>query len=64
MIAVCGALGNAIEEAVGADLTHMPIRQEDVWRAMQKKIAKTPAPRKIRAKKAKAATTGKSRRKK
>jgi hypothetical protein len=40
MIAVCGALGNAIEEAVNADLTHMPIRQEDVWRAMQKKADK------------------------
>jgi len=37
MIAVCGALGNAIEEAVGANLTHMPIRQEDVWKALQKK---------------------------
>jgi len=47
MIAVCGALGNAIEEAVNADLTHMPIRQEDVWRAMQKKAEK-PA-RKARA---------------
>ena len=37
MIAVCGALGNAIQNAVGADLTHMPIRQEDVWRALPKK---------------------------
>ncbi|OGK10259.1 MAG: xanthine dehydrogenase, partial [Candidatus Riflebacteria bacterium GWC2_50_8] len=37
MIAVCGALGNAIEQAVGAVLTHMPIRQEDVWRAMRNK---------------------------
>lgn len=36
MIAVCGALGNAIQNASGADLTHMPIRQEDVWRALQK----------------------------
>ncbi|MFZ2960989.1 MAG: xanthine dehydrogenase family protein molybdopterin-binding subunit [Candidatus Ozemobacteraceae bacterium] len=35
MIAVCGGLGNAIQNAVGADLTHMPIRQEDVWRALQ-----------------------------
>lgn len=35
MIAVCGALGNAIQNASGADLTHMPIRQEDVWRALQ-----------------------------
>ena len=40
MIAVCGALGNAIEQAVGAVLTHMPIRQEDVWRALSNK--KTP----------------------
>lgn len=36
MIAVCGGVGNAIEKAVGIDLTHMPIRQEDVWRALQK----------------------------
>jgi len=40
MIAVCGALGNAIEKAVGADLTHMPIRQQDVWKAMQGKAVK------------------------
>ncbi|HOK39579.1 MAG TPA: xanthine dehydrogenase family protein molybdopterin-binding subunit [bacterium] len=37
MIAVCGGVGNAIENACGADLTYMPIRQEDVWRALQKK---------------------------
>ncbi|MDD3667010.1 MAG: xanthine dehydrogenase family protein molybdopterin-binding subunit [Bacteroidales bacterium] len=45
MIAVCGALGNAIEKAVGADLTHMPIQQENVWKALQKMAAskKTPA---------------------
>ena len=35
MIAICGALGNAIKNAVGVELTHMPIRQEDVWRALQ-----------------------------
>ncbi|NLI75137.1 MAG: xanthine dehydrogenase family protein [Candidatus Riflebacteria bacterium] len=35
MIAICGGLGNALQNAVGADLTHMPIRQEDVWRALQ-----------------------------
>ena len=35
MIAVCGALGNAIQDACGADLLHMPIRQEDVWKALQ-----------------------------
>ncbi len=48
MISVAPALGNAIYEAVGADLTHMPIRAEDVWRAMEDKkpidnwITKTP----------------------
>jgi CO/xanthine dehydrogenase Mo-binding subunit len=35
MIAVCAALGNAIQNACGADLLHMPIRQEDVWRALR-----------------------------
>jgi CO/xanthine dehydrogenase Mo-binding subunit len=35
MIAVCAALGNAIQDASGADLLHMPIRQEDVWRALR-----------------------------
>ncbi|ADY14408.1 xanthine dehydrogenase family protein molybdopterin-binding subunit [Sphaerochaeta globosa] len=34
MISVAPALGNALFEAVGADLVHMPIRSEDVWRAM------------------------------
>jgi len=38
MIAVCGALGNAVQNACGADLTHMPIRQEDVWRALNSKV--------------------------
>jgi CO/xanthine dehydrogenase Mo-binding subunit len=48
MISVAPALGNAILQAVGADLTHMPIRAEDVWRAMAHKesvdnwITKTP----------------------
>lgn len=37
MIALCGGLGNAIQNGVGADLTHMPIRQEDVWRALHGK---------------------------
>ena len=36
MVAICGALGNAIQNAVGADLTHMPMRQEDVWRALRR----------------------------
>jgi CO/xanthine dehydrogenase Mo-binding subunit len=35
MIAVCGALGNALHDAVGVDILHMPIRQEDVWRALR-----------------------------
>lgn len=35
MIAICGALGNAIQNACGADLIHMPVRQEDVWRALK-----------------------------
>ncbi len=34
MIALCGAIGNAIYRASGADLTHMPIREEDVWWAL------------------------------
>lgn len=39
MIAICGALGNAIYNAVGANLSHMPIRQEDVWRAIKNKTS-------------------------
>ena len=60
MIAVCGALGNAIEEAVGANLTHMPIKQENVWQALQKKSA--PAKKKATTKKstAKKATAKKA----
>lgn len=48
MISVAPALGNAIFQAVGADLSHLPIRAEDVWRAMENKspidnwITKTP----------------------
>jgi CO/xanthine dehydrogenase Mo-binding subunit len=48
MISVAPALGNAILNATGAELTHMPIRSEDVWRAMTSKapvetwITKTP----------------------
>jgi CO/xanthine dehydrogenase Mo-binding subunit len=37
MIAVAAALGNAIQDASGAEIMHMPIRFEDVWRALQKK---------------------------
>jgi CO/xanthine dehydrogenase Mo-binding subunit len=49
MISVAPALGNAIQAATGAELTHMPIRFEDVWRALRNKepidnwITKTPA---------------------
>lgn len=37
MIAVAAALGNAIRQASDAELTHLPIRYEDVWRALEKK---------------------------
>ena len=48
MISVGPALGNAIKNATNAELTHMPMRSEDVWRAMNRKepvetwITKTP----------------------
>jgi hypothetical protein len=35
MISVAPALGNAVQQAVGAELTHMPIRFEEVWRAIR-----------------------------
>ncbi len=35
MVSVAPALGNAIQKATGAEITHMPIRAEDVWRAMR-----------------------------
>ncbi len=35
MISVAPAIGNAIQHATGAELMHMPIRHEDVWRAMR-----------------------------
>ncbi|MCX6348716.1 MAG: molybdopterin-dependent oxidoreductase, partial [Candidatus Aureabacteria bacterium] len=44
MIAVCAALGNALKNALGVELTRLPIRFEDVWRAMkgnQEKIRST-----------------------
>ncbi|MBP7096395.1 MAG: xanthine dehydrogenase family protein molybdopterin-binding subunit [Spirochaetia bacterium] len=34
MISVAAALGNAIQKASGAEIVHMPIRFEDVWRAL------------------------------
>jgi hypothetical protein len=34
MISVAPALGNAIHQATGAELMHMPMRFEDVWRAL------------------------------
>ncbi len=45
MIAIGGALGNSIQNACGADLSHMPIRMEDVWRALhgKKKVATVPS---------------------
>jgi CO/xanthine dehydrogenase Mo-binding subunit len=49
MISVAPALGNAIQAAVGAELVHMPIRAEDVWRSMRSAepidnwITKTPS---------------------
>ena len=48
MISVAPALGNASMQASGAELLHMPIRFEDVWRAMRNRepidnwITKTP----------------------
>ncbi len=35
MISVAPAIGNALQHACGAELTHMPMRFEDVWRALQ-----------------------------
>jgi len=37
MISVAPALGNAIQGATGAELLHMPMRFEDVWRAIRNK---------------------------
>ncbi len=37
MISVAPALGNAIQKATGAELMHMPMRFEDVWRAIGRK---------------------------
>ena len=37
MISVAPALGNAIQKATGAEITHMPMRFEDVWRALVSK---------------------------
>lgn len=35
MISVAPAIGNAIGQSTGAQLMHMPIRAEDVWRRMR-----------------------------
>ena len=35
MISVAPAIGNAIQHATGAELLHMPMRFEDVWRALR-----------------------------
>ena len=40
MISVAPALANAIHDATGAELTHMPVRFEDVWRAIHNKAAR------------------------
>lgn len=37
MISVAAALGNAIQAATGAEIVHMPLRFEDVWRALRDK---------------------------
>ncbi|HPZ10043.1 MAG TPA: xanthine dehydrogenase family protein molybdopterin-binding subunit [Candidatus Eremiobacteraeota bacterium] len=37
MISVAPAVGNALKNALGIELTHMPIRAEDVWRALKDK---------------------------
>jgi hypothetical protein len=37
MISVAPAIGNAIRQAIGVELRHMPIRAEDVWRGMHDK---------------------------
>ncbi len=37
MISVAPAIGNAIQHATGAELMHMPMRFEDVWRALRSK---------------------------
>ena len=36
MISVAPAIGNALKNALSIELTHMPIRAEDVWKALQK----------------------------
>jgi CO/xanthine dehydrogenase Mo-binding subunit len=37
MISVAAALGNALQKAIGVEIVHMPIRFEDVWRALRNK---------------------------
>ncbi|HSV57161.1 MAG TPA: molybdopterin cofactor-binding domain-containing protein, partial [Magnetospirillaceae bacterium] len=37
MISVAAALGNAIQAATGAEIVHLPLRFEDVWRALRDK---------------------------
>ncbi len=39
MISVAPAIGNALKQALGVELTHMPMRSEDVWRALNAKAA-------------------------
>lgn len=37
MISVAPAIGNALRDALGIELTEMPIRAEDVWKALKEK---------------------------
>ncbi len=43
MIALGGALGNALKDALGVDLDRCPVRAEDVWRALNRKGKGAPA---------------------
>ncbi len=42
MISVAPAIGNALRDALGIELTEMPIRAEDVWNASQKVLVFEP----------------------
>ncbi len=37
MISIAPAIGNALRDALGIELVYMPIRAEDVWRALKEK---------------------------
>jgi CO/xanthine dehydrogenase Mo-binding subunit len=40
MISVAPAIGNCLKNTLGIELTHMPIRSEDVWKAIHSKTKK------------------------